>query len=289
MRRLFMGVAAVALVLGALTLTTPASAANKGTITIGTHNWPENIAVANMWKVILERHGYAVKLVSTLKAAAYSGVANGDLDVGLEVWMPRTDRPYYERFKKRIKLHDAWYRGTRVGLVVPAYVPITSISQLNAEKQAFTSNGTPTIVGIESGSSLMGDTRKAIRDYGLKFNLLTSSSPAMTAALGDAIKKHQPIVVTLWSPHWAFAQWKLKYLDDPKDTYGKGGYIDWMSHVGFASKHPQLTRWLDRWEMTDEQLGGLMNMARVMGNPSKAATKWISQNRELVDSWIRPD
>jgi glycine betaine/proline transport system substrate-binding protein len=38
----------------------------------------------------------------------------------------------------------------------------------------------------------------------------TSSSGAMTVALGQAIKNNEDIVITGWSPHWMFAKYDLK-------------------------------------------------------------------------------
>ena len=40
----------------------------KGTITIGMNNWAENIAVSNMWKIVLEERGYDVELMPVEKA-----------------------------------------------------------------------------------------------------------------------------------------------------------------------------------------------------------------------------
>ena len=37
---------------------------SKGTVTFGLNNWAENIAVSNMWKVILEEKGYDIELKS---------------------------------------------------------------------------------------------------------------------------------------------------------------------------------------------------------------------------------
>ena len=58
---------------------------------------------------------------------------------------------------------------------------------------------------------------KVIPAYGLTdYNLVEGSSPAMLASLDSAIKQNQPIVVTLWQPHWAFSRFPLKVLEDPR-------------------------------------------------------------------------
>ena len=44
----------------------------------------------------------------------------------------------------------------------------------------------------------------------------------MLAELKRAYAKKEPIVVTLWSPHWAYSDYELKKLKDPKGAWGKG-------------------------------------------------------------------
>lgn len=271
---------------GCVMLASSAASADRGTIRIGMYNWTENIAVSNVWKLLLENRGYDVELVQAGKALAYSGVAAGDLDVNFEVWLPTTDKPYYERFKQRITLHDAWYRGTNLGLVVPAYVDVESIGQLNERTTGFVRNGQPTIVGIGPGASIMRLTKRAIDTYGLDFHLLSASGPAMTAALDRAIANHKPVVVTLWNPHWAFAEYDLKYLQDPKGIYGEGERIYWMSSQSFAEEYPQVTQWFNNWDMTHAQLGSLMNTLHKLGDPEKAAAQWIKAHHKLVDNWF---
>jgi glycine betaine/proline transport system substrate-binding protein len=262
----------------------PASA-DKGELRIGLNNWAENVAVSNMWKILLEEKGYDVELISAGKSVIYDGVARKNLDIGLEVWMPTTDKPFYSKYEDRIALQDAWYRGTGLGLVVPAYVDaVDTIPELKANAEMFDEE----IVGIDPGSALMGLTEDAIDAYGLEnFDLVASSGPGMTSALKKAIRQDEPVVVTLWNPHWAFADFDLKYLKDPKKVYGQGENIHWMSHTDLKDEHPKVVKWLNAWDMNDRQLGGLMAVINKVGDPAKGAGQWIGNNRELIDSWMQ--
>jgi glycine betaine/proline transport system substrate-binding protein len=275
----------LAMVLG-LSIAAPALAADKGEIRIGLNNWAENIAVSNMWKILLEERGYEVTLTSAGKSVIYSGIASDSIDMGLEVWMPKTDKQYYERYEEEISLHEAWYNGTGLGLVVPEYVDIESIEQLNANKERFVQNGKPAIVGIDPGSALVGLTEDVVSEYDLELQLITSSGPGMTSALERAYQREEPIVVTLWNPHWAFAEYKLKYLDDPKNIYGQGEDIHWMSRPELADEYPEIVEWLNAWHMNDQQVGGIMATIREEDDAARGARKWIENNRELVEGWF---
>lgn len=256
---------------------------NKGTIHIGLQNWAETIAVANVWKIVLEDKGYDVKLTSVTKGALYSGLADGSIDVNLEVWLPHTDKPYVDRYKEDIVKHDRWYKNTRLGLAVPQYVDIDSMAELNENKEAFNSE----IIGIEPGASLMKMSDKAVQEYNLDYNLIESSGPSMTAQLKKKYENKEPIVVTLWNPHWAFAVWDMKYLDDPKNVYGEPDNVYWFSRTDFKKDFPDVTKWLDQWDMSHKQLSSLMNVIRKNDNqPKQGASKWIKNHQKLVEKWV---
>ncbi len=77
-------------------------------------------------------------------------------------------------------------KGAKVGLVVPSYMKANSIEDLKDQADK-------SIIGIEPGAGVMAATEKALKDYdNLKdWNLVPSSSGAMTVALGEAIKQHK--------------------------------------------------------------------------------------------------
>ncbi|MEC9483507.1 MAG: glycine betaine ABC transporter substrate-binding protein [Halomonas sp.] len=255
---------------------------------IATLNWAENIAVANMWQQILEQapYNYDVEISNVGKSVAFSGVASGDMDISLETWLPATDASYIEPHKDQLTIHDVWYQGAGMGLVVPSYVEADSIAELAEQGETFDYQGQPTIVGIDPGSSISTLTEDAIKAYGLPMRQLSSSEVAMMAALDDAYQRKSPMVVTLWSPHWAFADYDLKYLDDPKNIYGNEEAIHWFSRKGFAEDDPWLTAVLNAWQMDDDTLGSLMATIEKTGDPEEGARQWIEKNRALVEQWL---
>lgn len=276
-----------ALMVGLLATTTAVQADNHKSLVIGTNNWAENIAVANMWKIILEEeHGYDIELSDVGKSVLYSGLANEDFDLSLEIWLPTTDASFLEPHKDAIDVHDVWYEGTRLGLVVPSYVDIDTIPELGENAESYEYQGRPTILGIDSGSAIAGSTEDAIEAYKLSLNQINSSEPAMMAALNDSYQREEPVVVTLWSPHWAFAEYDLKYLEDPEGIYGESDDIHWFSRKGFGEDDPWLTSVLNDWHMDDDSLGGLMAEIEQAGDPVEGAQTWIDESRDLIDGWI---
>ncbi|QSS99481.1 glycine betaine ABC transporter substrate-binding protein [Pontibacillus sp. ALD_SL1] len=255
------------------------------TIELGLNNWAENVAVSNMWKVILEDEGYTVNLNMTEKGPLYQALKSDDLDVALEVWLPHTDKPFYEDFKNDVDFHkdQTWFEGTILGLAVPSYVDVNSIEELNENKEMFEDGK---IYGIDAGSSLMGLTEDVIKEYDLDYSTAASSGPAMTTQLGESIRKEEPILVTLWKPHWVFAEYDVKFLEDPKNVYGDEENISWMSRQGFTEDYPEVTEYINTWKMNDEQLGSLMNMVKEAEAPADGAQKWVDENEDLINEWL---
>lgn len=261
--------------------------AEDKTIRIGVNNWAENIAVANMWKLILEEQGYKVELFDGEKAIIYTGVSKGDMDLGLEVWLPYTDEPYWNEYKDGLDKIGPWYEGTGLGLVVPAYMDINSIEELNSNKDKFKQDGSPSIIGIDPGASLMALTKNAVTEYGLDYKLIEGSETMMLAALKNAYDKKEPILVTLWNPHWVFADYDLKYLEDPKNVFGDDEKIYVMARKGFDEKYPDVTRWLNQWKMDDQSLGNLMATINDAKNPAEGAKAWLETNQDMVKEWLK--
>jgi glycine betaine/proline transport system substrate-binding protein len=257
--------------------------AQDKTLRFGVNNWAENVAVSNMWKVLLERRGYEVELTDVGNGVMYAGVAHNSLDVGLEVWLPNSDKPMVDRFGKDFDIQKAWYKGAKLGLVVPSYVDIDSLDQLRENPEQFENE----IIGIDSGSSLNELTRGAIKEYGLSHEFVESSEPAMLGVLKTAYEAKKPVVVTLWNPHYIFSRYDLKYLKDPQKVYGEGDDIFFITRKGFKEDFGEVLKWMNNWFMTDETLGTLITSINRSSDPQEGAAKWIEANRELVDSWFK--
>jgi glycine betaine/proline transport system substrate-binding protein len=258
----------------------------KGKITIAQINWPENIAVTNMWKVVLENKGYDVNLKLVGMGPQMAALAKGDLDMAPEVWLPVQDKSYYEEYKDRVDFaKDPWYTNGRVGLAVPKYMhDVNSIEDLNKYKETFDGK----ITGFEAGAGTMKVTKKVIQDYNLDYELIDSSEPAMIASIEKAVKQKKPIVAPLWKPHWVFSKVDLKFLDDPKKTYGKTEKIYMATRKGFDSDHKKVYKWMRNWKLNDAQLGELMvDVHENEDDPIKGAKKWVKENQDVVKKWMK--
>ncbi|WCT57029.1 glycine betaine ABC transporter substrate-binding protein [Paenibacillus kyungheensis] len=144
------------------------------------------------------------------------------------------------------------------------------------------------IIGIDAGAGIMKATHKAIEDYKLTdWTLVEGSSAAMTATLDKAIKNEEPIIITGWTPHWMFSKYDLKYLDDPKKSYGDAEEIHTLARKGLQKDDPTAYQFLDRFEWSSDEMGEMMVAIQAGTDPAVAAKDWAEAHADRVDEWTK--
>jgi len=143
------------------------------------------------------------------------------------------------------------------------------------------------IVGIEPGAGVVQAAENATEEYDSLegWEVQTSSSGAMATTLGEAIKNEEPIAVTGWSPHWKFAKYDLKYLEDPEGTFGEAETIDTMVREGLEEDMPEAYQVLDQFQWTPDDLEAVMLEVSEGAEPQEAAAEWIEENEDKVAEW----
>jgi glycine betaine/proline transport system substrate-binding protein len=141
------------------------------------------------------------------------------------------------------------------------------------------------ITGIDAGSGVVQAAEKAMKDYDTKFTVQTSSGAAMTQALADAYENKEPIIITGWSPHWMFSKYDLKYLEDPKKSFGDAEHINTVVRNDLKKDDPNAYKILDQfvWESADSE--AVMLEINAGGNVKEIARQWITDNPEKVSKW----
>ena len=144
------------------------------------------------------------------------------------------------------------------------------------------------IIGIDPGAGIMKSTAKAIKDYNLSdWNLIEGSGAAMTATLDKAIKNEQPIIITGWTPHWMFNKYDLKYLEDPKKSFGDAEEIHTIARKGLKEDHPVAYEFLKRFKWTSDEMGEMMIAIQDGTSPEQAAKDYAEKHADQIDEWTK--
>lgn len=274
--------AGVALAAGAMLTAGAAQAQDKGSVHLAYVEWASTVASTSVMQVVLEQAGFDVETSSLSAAAMWQSVATGDTDALLAGWLPVTHEDYYAKLMDDVVDAGVSLEGAKLGMVVPAYSEVNSIADMNDYAGDFDSK----IVGIDPGAGVMRLTEDVITDYDLDFNLVSGSGATMTAALKAAIDNDEDIAVTGWTPHWMFARWDLKFLDDPKKVYGGEEQIHTIVRKGLKEDMPEAYEILSKFKWDTELMGEVMLMQEEGGDPYEAARQWVDENQDIVQQWL---
>ncbi len=268
--------------------TSGASDVGKGKkVSIGYIPWDEGIASTFLWKELLEQRGFEVETKQLEAGSLYTGLAGGQIDFQTDAWLPVTHAQYWKKYQNKLEDLGPWYGPTSLELSVPSYMKgIDSLEDLQGKSARFKGR----IIGIEPSAGMMGLLKdKVLKQYGLEgeYKVVDGSTPGMLAELKRAYEKKEPIVTTLWSPHWAYSSYDLKKLGDPQTAWGKGDGVHTLARKGFAADNAQVGKWLKSFKMTEKQLTDLEATIQKTGKgkEQEAVRAWLEENPGLADKW----
>jgi len=252
-------------------------------VELGYVQWDSEIASTHVVaSVIQDELGHDVNLTAVDAGPMFTGMARGDFDAIVAAWLPGTHEAYMAEIEDDVLNLGPNLEGAKIGWVVPDYIPVNSIDELNDYVDEFGGE----ITGIDPGAGLMAASEDAIEEYELNFDLVSGSDAAMTAALDRAIQREEWIVVTGWTPHWKFAAHDLKYLEDPLNVFGDAEHIATLVTPDLEERLPDVYAFLDNFYWTPEEMGEVMVYIEEGMEPYDAARQWISENQDRVQEWL---
>ncbi|MDR5823317.1 glycine betaine ABC transporter substrate-binding protein [Caballeronia sp. LZ043] len=256
---------------------------------IAVTNWADVLAVANVAKYVLETQlKQPVQFVQADIGIQYQGVARGDLDIMVGGWLPVTHGQYVARYKNDLDDVGIIYTGGKNGWAVPAYVPESQLSSIedlkkpDVQKQL---NGV--IQGIEPGGGLMQASEKTIKAYDLSgYHLQSASEAGMLASIQRAYQSKQWIVATVWSPHWLFQKWQMRYLKDPKGTLGGEEQVHAFASKQFAGRFPRADVFFKHLKLNLADVEAIEFEGNSTNDYATAAKKFVDAHPDKLKAWL---
>ncbi|GAA0471201.1 glycine betaine ABC transporter substrate-binding protein [Alkalibacillus silvisoli] len=245
--------------------------------------WDTEVASTHVIGHVLEDLGYDVTLTPLDNAVMWQAVANDEADGMVAAWLPGTHGEQYEENQDNLVELGPNFEGAAIGIVVPEYMDVDSIEELDQYADELGES----ITGIEPGAGVVQASEDAVETYGNLegWSVDTSSSGAMATALGEAISNEEPIAVTGWDPHWKFAEYDLKYLEDPEMVFGEAETIETMVREGLEEDLPGAYQVLDNFFWEEDEFNGVMAEIQDGVDPEEAAANFVENHPELVEEW----
>lgn len=95
--------------------------------------WDTEIGSTNVIKKVLEDLGFEVKITPLDMAVMWESVATGETDGMVAAWLPVSQGELFEKHKDDVENLGVNLEGVKIGLVVPDYMDINSIEELEAK------------------------------------------------------------------------------------------------------------------------------------------------------------
>jgi glycine betaine/proline transport system substrate-binding protein len=254
------------------------------TIAIGkvpyTHEWIPAYIVQS----VAEELGYDTKIVEGDVGFMFLGLAQGDIDIYPDAWLPILHKTYADKYEDKIELTGTVFENAAMGWAVPSYVDIDTIDELKGKGDQFNHR----IVGIEPSAGLMLTSEKALKEYDLddEYELLESSTPAMLGEVEQAIANKQPIVFLAWRPHAMFTKYDIKLLEDPKEIWPFDNVITAVNKE-LKDKAPDLYEFTHNFSISLDDIEAILAEADKGDKDIEQLTQeWMEQNRDQINEML---
>ncbi|SAK90418.1 substrate-binding region of ABC-type glycine betaine transport system [Caballeronia hypogeia] len=218
----------------------------------------------------------------------FQGIARGDVDLMLGAWLPVTHAAYYARFKNDMDDIGVIYTGAKIGWAVPDYVPESEVSSIpDLNKPEVKSKLNSSIQGIEPGAGEMEASEKALKEYNLAgYNLIRASEAGMLSAVARAYDSKNWIVATVWSPHWLWQKYKMRYLKDPKGVLGGAEEIHGFASKQFTQKYPRANVSVRHFKLNLADVESIELDGNATNDWNAAAKKFVDTHPDKVQAWL---
>ena len=259
-------------------------------VTIGLVIWADAEITTKLAKLALEDQlKQPVRLVMADIGIQFQAMSTGKVDMIPMAWLTYSHKPFWEKYQAKLEDLGVIYEG-RLGIVVPAEIPeseVKSIEDLNKPNVREKFGGK--ILTSEVGNGQYKTATRAIAEYKLEgYKLVASSETGMLNEFDRNLKRGQWPLLNAWSPHWMFSTWSLRYLDDPKDVYGKAEQIHAVGRKGFTKDFPQVATFFSHYKIPMKDLEGMMKKARETSSDQVVA-EYYAENKQRIAEMFKAD
>ena len=284
-------------------------------------NWNGARAVGHVIKAIITgQMGGEAEILTGMnqQPVIFAGMDKGDgsIDIHPDMWMPNWQSAWdqYVTGNGTVKTNNG-YAGTSL-LYVPTYLAdkVNSIDDLkNPEIAAMFDTDGDGLGEYWAGDVTWASTKRwqvKFKSYGLDglWEPNVISGDTFKAGLAAAYAASQPQLFYYWTPEALHVQYDLTALKEPARFDGCEALDldaeNWLEvsefecegtaatvYIAYSSsleqRNPKVAAMLSRMQLTGDEVGlWIQEMFENKRDPAEVAADWISENQDLVNSWV---
>jgi glycine betaine/proline transport system substrate-binding protein len=283
-------------------------------IKIANMDWTSAVLNTKIMEVMLKQYGYNVEIVNADYISSVSaGIPTGDLTLGLEYWDTTAGEAMAEADKTgTVERLGALGPAAKEEWWYPAYMKekcpgLPDWKALNACAEAFSTPETaPKGRYLGGPVTWEGHDDERVEALGLNFEVVHAGTDAnMFAELESAYQRKAPILLWIYSPHWAVAKYEGEWVqfpeytaecyNDPKwgmnpdmafDCGKPHGEIWKYAWAGMKDKWPVAYQIAKNYQLDAAEMNALISQVDLDGKSlEEVATAWVAANHDKIKKW----
>ena len=284
-------------------------------IKLTTHDWTGQIITTTLMGEVLKKAGYNIEYVQADYIAQFAGLKTGDLHVAMEIW-ETTGREAMDEATGTgnvvnmgetgmMAIEEWWY---------PAYMEevcpgLPDWKALNDCASEFSTPETAPMGRYLGGPVTWGGfDDERVEALEMDFEVVhAGTDAALFAELESAYQRKAPIVLWIYSPHWAPAKYEGKFVEfppysaecyndpsvgmNPNAAYDCGkptGPIWKVAWSGVADKWPGAAAAIEAFTVSNADMGDMVGKVDLGGATVDAVVAdWMAANEATWSTWIK--
>ena len=315
-RRAVAGAAALAMSVF-MAASATAEVESKDPIKLTLHDWTGQLITTQIMGEVLKKAGYNIEYVQADYIAQFAGLKTGDLHVAMEMW-ETTGRQAMDEATATGKVENLGETGM---LAIeewwyPAYMKekCPGLPNWEALKDAKCAEAFSTPETAPKGRYLGGpvtwagfdDERAAALE--LPFEVVhAGTDAALFAELESAYQRQAPIMLWVYTPHWAPIKYKGEWVEFPKYTaecysdpkwgsnpdaaYDCGkprGPIWKVAWAGLKDKWNGAYNAIKKFNVSNDEMGAMIAAVDLEGKKLEdVVSDWMAKNEARWSEWIK--
>lgn len=278
------------------------------------HDWSGQLVTTTLMGEVLKEAGYNIEYVQADYIAQFAGLKTGDLHVAMEIWETTGREAMDEAIDTgnvvslgetgMQAIEEWWY---------PAYMEerCPGLPNWEALKDCASEFATPETapLGRYLGGPVTwgGFDDERVEALELDFEVIhAGTDAALFAELESAYQRNDPIMLWVYSPHWAPAKYEGSFVEfpeysaecysdpsvgiNPDAAYDCGkptGPIWKVSWSGLADKWPNAAKTIENFKIDNVAMGAMVADVDLNGQTvDDTVAAWMDANKDTWSAWI---
>jgi glycine betaine/proline transport system substrate-binding protein len=311
-------VGAIALTLGAMWgLPAGAEVESRDPIKLALNDWTGQLITTQLMGEVLKKAGYNIEYVQADYLAQFAGLKTGDLHVAMEIWETTGREAMDEAVgtgqvenlgETGMQAIEEWWYPTYMKEKCPGLPNWEALKEPACAEAFSTPETAPKGRYLGGPVTWGGFDDERVEALDLPFEVIhAGTDAALFAELESAYQRQAPILLWIYTPHWAPIKYEGEWVEfpaysaecyadaatgiNPDATHDCGkprGPIWKVSWTGVREKWPGAVKAIEAFNVTNEEMGAMISAVDLEGGKVEdEVAKWIAANEARWSAWIK--